>query len=165
MQKRIGALLLPAFILLFGCSTAPMVTTATTTETSGPLYETLFALDKEAFAAFNSCDVSGQLQKHASFFSESVEFYHDKGGVTWTRSEMLANTEKYVCGNFRRELVEGSFRVYPIKDFGAIVQGVHTFCQFKSGTCEGKAEFLIVWRQQGDQWRITRVLSFGHRPA
>jgi hypothetical protein len=150
---------------MWGCSTIPTVPAALTTETSGQLYEMVLELDKKTFAAFNSCAASGQLLKHAEFFSEDVEFYHDKGGVTWTRAEMLANTEKYVCGNFRRELVEGSFRVYPVKDFGAIAKGVHKFCQFKSGACEGAAEFLIVWRQQTNKWSITRVLSFGHRPA
>ena len=33
---------------------------------------------------------------------QRVEFYHDTGGVTWTRQDMIANTEKYVCGKFRR---------------------------------------------------------------
>lgn len=133
---------------------------ASAVETTGPLYETVLALDKEVFAAFNTCAAPGQLQRHAEFFSEAVEFYHDKGGVTWNRVEMLANTAKYVCGNFSRELVPGSFRVYPVKDFGAIAQGVHKFCQFKSGACEGAAEFFIVWQQQGSRWSITRVFSF-----
>jgi Domain of unknown function (DUF4440) len=162
LQKSLGALLLLILSLIGGCSTAP---TVPSTDTSGQLYATVLALDKEAFDAFNTCAVPGQLQKHARFFAEGVEFYHDKGGVTWTRAEMLANTEKYVCGNFSRELVQGSFRVYPIKDFGAIAQGVHKFCQFKSGVCEGAAEFVIVWRQQGNSWSITRVLSYGHRPT
>jgi hypothetical protein len=165
LQKPLSVLLLPALSLICGCSTAPAVPTAPSAETSGQLYETVLALDKATFAAFNSCATPGQLQKHAEFFAEGVEFYHDKGGVTWTRAEMLANTEKYVCGNFSRELVQGSFRVYPIKDFGAIAQGAHKFCQFKSGACEGAAEFLIVWRQQGNKWSITRVLSYGHRPT
>ena len=78
---------------------------------------------------------------------------------------MLATTEKYVCGNFRRELVPGSLRVYPIKNFGAISQGVHRFCQFKSDACEGAADFLMIWQQEGSNWVITRVLSYGHRPA
>jgi Domain of unknown function (DUF4440) len=164
--RKLRFIFLPlAFSLMWGCSIAPTVPTAPSTETSGQLYETVLKLDKETFAAFNNCAAPGQLQKHAEFFSEAVEFYHDTGGVTWNRAEMLANTEKYVCGNFSRELVAGSFRVYPIKDFGAIAQGVHKFCQFKSGKCEGAAEFLIVWRQQGNKWSITRVLSFGHRPA
>ena len=133
--------------------------------TPGPLFDTIAALDTQAFAAFNTCAQPGQLQKHADFFSETVEFYHDTGGVTWNRKEMLANTEKYVCGNFRRELVPGSLRVYPIKDFGAISQGVHRFCQFKSGVCEGEADFLMVWRHEGGRWTITRVMSYGHRPV
>jgi hypothetical protein len=162
LQKSLSAFLLLSLSLIGGCGTAPPAPSA---ETSGQLYETVLALDREAFTAFNTCAVPGQLQKHAAFFSEGVELYHDKGGVTWTRTEMLANTEKYVCGNFSRELVQGSFRVYPIKDFGAIAQGVHKFCQFKSGACEGAAEFLIVWRQQGNTSSITRVLSYGHRPS
>ena len=60
------------------------------------------------------------------------------------------------------EYASNSFR---LKDFGAIAQGVHKFCQFKSGTCEGAAEFLIVWRKEGGRWSITRVLSYGHRPT
>jgi Domain of unknown function (DUF4440) len=164
LRNSLGALALALLSLVAACSTSPSTPGASATDTAGPLYEKVSALDTEVFAAFNTCDAAGQLQRHAQFFSEAVEFYHDKGGVTWTRSEMLTNTEKYVCGNFRRELIPGSLRVYPIKDFGAIAQGAHRFCQFKSGTCEGAAEFLIVWQQQGTKWSITRVLSFGHRP-
>ena len=116
------------------------------------------------FDAFNSCSSPGQLQKHASYFAPDVEFYHDTGGVTWSRQEMLANTEKNACGNFRRELVPGTFKVFPIKDFGAIEQGSHRFCQFASGKCEGIADFVMVWRNQNGSWQITRVLSYGHRP-
>ncbi|HET6782312.1 MAG TPA: DUF4440 domain-containing protein, partial [Pseudoxanthomonas sp.] len=56
----------------------------------------------------------------------------------------------------------GSLKVYPIKDFGAIAQGVHRFCQLDSSKCEGAADFAIVWRLHDGQWRITRVLSYGH---
>jgi len=37
---------------------------------------------------------------------------------------MIANTEKNVCGKFRRELVLGSLEVFQVKDFGAIERGV-----------------------------------------
>jgi Domain of unknown function (DUF4440) len=163
MKKLTLSLLIPLMGLLTACSTAPSLHSPPSAETSGPLYETVHALDQAVFAAFNTCAMPGQLAQHAAYFSESVEFYHDKGGVTWSRREMLANTEKYVCGHFSRELVPGSLRVYPIKDFGAIAQGVHRFCQFKSGACEGAAEFVMVWEQKAGQWQITRVLSFGHR--
>ena len=123
------------------------------------------ALDAAVFDAFNHCSEPSRLQEHAGYFSADVEFYHDTGGVTWTRDAMIANTGKYVCGHFTRELVPGSMKIYPIRDFGAVSQGVHRFCQIASGQCEGLADFVIVWRKQDGQWRITRVLSYGHRAA
>lgn len=164
MTKRLGALAFATFGFLAACSTQSALTGTAPPETPGPLFEELAALDAEVFDAFNNCALPGQLQKHAEYFSEDVEFYHDTGGVTWSRKEMLANTEKHVCGHFRRELVPGSLRVYPIKDYGAIAQGVHRFCQLESTVCEGAAEFLIVWHREGSTWSITRVSSYGHRP-
>lgn len=123
------------------------------------------ALDSAVFDAVNHCSDPARLQEHADYFAPDVEFYHDTGGVTWTRDEMIANTRKYVCGNFTRELVAGSMEVYPVKDFGAISRGAHRFCQVASGKCEGMADFVIVWRKQDGKWRITRVLSYGHRAA
>lgn len=127
------------------------------------LTATIAALDTATFNAFNHCDQPGQLEKYGSHFATKLEFYHDMGGVTWTRNAMVANTKKNVCGHFRRELVPGSMRVYPIKDFGAIEQGEHTFCQFDSGKCEGIADFVIVWRLRDKRWEATRVFSYGHR--
>lgn len=127
------------------------------------LERTIAELDAATFDAFNRCTDSKQLERHADFFAEDVEFYHDTGGVTWNRAAMLANTRKNVCGNFTRELIPGSLKVYPIKDFGAIEQGSHRFCQVASGKCEGLADFTIVWHQTKAGWKITRVLSYGHR--
>ncbi|HNV07157.1 MAG: nuclear transport factor 2 family protein [Dokdonella sp.] len=130
-----------------------------------PLSETIAALDSAVFDAFNRCAAPEQLAKHASYFAENVEFYHDTGGVTWNRADMLANTSRNACGKFTRELVPGSLAVFPIKDFGAIEQGSHRFCQTDASKCEGLADFTILWRHSGGRWEITRVLSYGHRPA
>lgn len=129
------------------------------------LTATIATLDTAVFDAFNHCAEPAQLDRHASYFDPAVEFYHDTGGVTWTREAMLDNTRKYACGKFTRELVPGSLAVYPVAGFGAIARGEHRFCQAGAGTCEGQADFVIVWRYQDGQWRITRVLSFGHRAA
>jgi hypothetical protein len=134
-------------------------------QAASALTDEISALDSKVFDAFNHCGEPGRLDEHAGYFSPDVEFYHDTGGVTWTRDEMIANTRKYVCGNFTRELVPGTLKVYPVKEFGAISQGLHRFCQLASGQCEGLADFVIVWRQQAGQWEITRVLSYGHRAA
>ena len=163
MSKAIA--LIASALLLAACATSTSRSSPPTQATAAvdTLTTTISALDTAVFDAFNRCSDPAQLQRHAGYFAEDVEFYHDTGGVTWNRKDMLANTEKYVCGHFRRELVAGSLRVYPIKDFGAIEQGTHVFCQFDTGACEGTADFLIVWRKLGDSWRITRVLSYGHR--
>jgi hypothetical protein len=154
-------------VLLFvvACVFASAATQAAEASQSDALTQTITQLDSEAFDAFNRCADPVQLQRHAGFFSESVEFYHDNGGVTWNRADMLANTKKHACGNYTREVVPGSLIVYRIKDFGAIELGSHRFCQIASRQCEGLADFTIVWQQTDAGWKITRVLSYGHRAA
>lgn len=130
------------------------------------LISTIAALDDAAFAAFNRCEDPAQLDRYASFFEPDVEFYHDLGGVTWTRDAMIAQTRANVCGKFQRELVPGTLKVWPIKGYGALARGEHSFCHYKPGggthPCEGRAEFTILWRHHDDQWTITRVFSYGH---
>ena len=147
-------------VLLFGA-----VESAAAAERSPEqLTQVIDGLDTAVFDAFNRCADPAQLQKHAEHFANDVEFYHDTGGVTWTREAMLANTRQYACGKFTRELVPGSLVVHPVRGFGAIAQGRHRFCQNGDGTCDGLADFTIVWQRLHDgQWRITRVLSYGHR--
>ena len=165
MKKRIPLVAALIAVTALGASSAfASSDQPTTKQATHSLFDTISALDTAVFDAFNSCSSQGQLQKHGSYFAPDVEFYHDNGGVTWSRREMLAKTEKNVCGHFRRELVPGTLKVFPIKDFGAIEQGSHRFCQFASGKCEGIAYFVIVWRNHNGSWKITRVLSYGHRP-
>ncbi|MGI4875852.1 MAG: nuclear transport factor 2 family protein [Janthinobacterium lividum] len=119
------------------------------------------ALDASVFSAYNRCD----LTVFSGYFEPKVAFYHDTGGATFDRETMVANTRKYICGKVRRELIPASFHVYPIKDFGAIEEGEHRFCELATGRCEGIAKFVMVWRKQDGAWRITNVLSYGHRAA
>lgn len=127
------------------------------------LTATVAKLDAEMFDAFNHCDKPGQLDKYASYFDSHIEFYHDNGGVTWTRDVMIAQTKAHVCGKYRRELVAGSLKVSPVKDFGAIATGSHIFCQVGGNKCEGIAEFTLIWRLRDGVWQVTRALSYGHR--
>ena len=129
------------------------------------LTTTVATLDRAVFDSFNRCQDPAQLEKHAGYFDPEVEFYHDTGGVTWTREAMLENTRKHACGHYTRELVAGSLQVFPVKDFGAIAQGSHRFCEVATGKCEGLADFVMLWRRHDGTWSITRVLSYGHRPA
>jgi len=129
------------------------------------LHATIAALDAAVFEAFNHCSDPEQLQKHATYFAPDLEFYHDNAGVTWSREKFITDVEKNVCGNYSRELVPGTLKVYRVHDFGAIAQGVHRFCHFDTGKCEGMADFVMVWRFKDGEWQITRALSYGHRAS
>lgn len=131
---------------------------------SSTLFATVSRLDAGLFGSFNHCSSAKELQKHASYLAPNLEFYHDTGGVTWSRRDYLANTKKNVCGVFRRELVASSLEIFPVKDYGAIEQGRHRFCYIKSGKCFGEAQFLILWHHLSDTWVATRMFSYGHHP-
>jgi hypothetical protein len=127
--------------------------------TGDALTRTIAALDTKVFDAFNSCD----LKTFGEYFTFNVEFYHDLGGVTWTRKRMVHNTRKNICGKVRRELIAGSLEVYPIKGYGAVQMGTHRFCQQGSGDCTGIGRFTHVWKRVGKAWVVTRVISYDHR--
>jgi len=132
--------------------------------TSAPdsLYQKILALDTAMFDSFNSCTDPAQLEKHTSFFVKDLEFYHDNGGASWTRDDYMKSVHDNVCGKFHRELDVASFRVWPIKDYGAISQGTHRFCHTPT-TCEGVGQFTMVWRERDGQWQVTRMMSYDHR--
>ncbi|WP_334178808.1 nuclear transport factor 2 family protein [Pseudoxanthomonas sp.] len=138
---------------------------ATTERTAEQLSQAIDVVDAAVFDAFNRCADPAQLAKHAAYFDEGVEFYHDNGGVTWTRDEMIGRTRANVCGHYRRERVPGTLAVFPIKGFGAIAQGTHRFCDLSGTTCAGEADFVMIWREQDGRWQVTRVLSYAHRPT
>lgn len=124
---------------------------------SQSLHDTIAKLDSVFFHAYNTCD----LDKQTLFYSDSLEFYHDKAGLSTSKTEMLEATKNNVCGKVTRELVEGSIEVYPIKDFGAVEIGYHRFYNKndKPGTPSEPGKFIIIWKQTGDRWQISRVVS------
>lgn len=128
------------------------------------LFSTVSKLDADLFDTLDHCASPDQLQKHASYFAPNLEFYHDTGGVTWSRRDYMENTRNHVCGQFRRVLIPGSFQVFPIKDYGALEQGNQKFCWIASGKCFGEGQFLILWQHQDSHWVVTRAFSYGHHP-
>jgi len=130
------------------------------TPRSGRLYDELAAMDRELFnAAFVDCDAA----KFKSLFIEGAEFYHDRDGAKYGEDVTRLNGCPRDEG-VTRTLEEGSLEVYPIKDFGAVQLGRHTFT--KTGE-EGVtiAQFVHLWRHSEGRWRLARVLSFDHRPV
>jgi hypothetical protein len=129
------------------------------TPRSGRLFDELAAMDRELFeAAFVNCD----REKFRSLFTGDAEFYHDRdGAMTGPKVTELRGCPR--DEGVRRVLVEGSLEVYPIRDFGAIQIGRHTFTRDGEEGSE-IAQFVHLWRYSGGQWRLARVLSFDHRP-
>ncbi len=143
-------------ILFFAPCTAAF--SAPTSQENSELAQEVERLDSQLFGAYNRCDLAA----YGQWFSSDVEFYHDDGGVTVGRDIILENTRRYICGKVERVLVPGSLKVYPIKDYGALEEGEHTFRSLAQGQGGGIAKFVIVWKHIGDAWQATRVMSYGH---
>ncbi|MEX0275275.1 MAG: nuclear transport factor 2 family protein [Flavobacteriaceae bacterium] len=121
------------------------------------LHATMLALDKLFFDAYNNCDMETQ----ATLISEDLEFYHDQGGLATSKQEILESIEKNICGKVTRTLVSGSLEVSPIPGYGAAVVGLHQFRNHAEpeGTPSKKSRFVAIWKQTGDQWQMTRIIS------
>jgi hypothetical protein len=123
------------------------------------LYDTIVKLDSTFFNAYNSCLVN--LDKYASFYSDSLEFYHDQGGLSRSKAEIVEATKNNICGKVTRELVRGSIEVYPIKGFGAVEIGLHIFHNNQEPPPREPrvGRFVIIWQHTAGGWKITRVVS------
>lgn len=120
------------------------------------LYEEIVQMDKIYFDAYNTCDMETQ----ASLYDEDIEFYHDKGGLATSKSELLESLEKNICGKVTRELVEGSIEVYPIANFGAVQIGMHKFFNNQEPDAISKpSKFITIWRKTEESYKISRVIS------
>lgn len=123
---------------------------------SQELHDTIVRLDSLLFHAYNTCD----LKTYASFFSEDLEFYHDKGGLDTSKANSIEGVRKYVCGKVTRELLKGSIEVSPVPNHGAVQIGMHRFHNNQEPDAPSYyARFVIVWKREKDGWKVTRVIS------
>ncbi|MDV7698687.1 nuclear transport factor 2 family protein [Chryseobacterium soli] len=130
---------------------------------SAELFNQISKEDSLVFEAFNQCDTLNY-RKH---FKDDLEFYHDLGGLTiGIENEMKSIREMCSRGNnIRRELVDGSMEVYPLKNYGAVEIGVHRFYHRNKGQSEklsGEYKFIHIWQFADGMWKISRIISYGH---
>lgn len=124
------------------------------------LFQKILQLDNQVFDAFNRRDTIS----FASMFSKDLEFFHDKGGLTGygETTGFLQSTIRN-GSDLQRTLVPGTLEVYPIPGYGAIQTGMHEFCHTEQNKKDcGRFKFLHIWKQTGDHWQITRVVSYDH---
>jgi len=146
--------------------------------TAGPkatqaLYDGLLKADAEFFAAvFDTCDIATVRR----YVTDDFEFFHDKGGLVYTSGAAFVRGIEEKCQRqrdgvdflSRRELVKESMQVYPLDNYGAVQTGTHRFFAISSDKPDRLtevAQFTQVWKDEGGQWRLARVLSYDHRLA
>ena len=130
---------------------------------SKELYDTIAHMDSIFFAAFNMKN----LVELKALLSQDLEFYHDLGGFTSYDQNIEAFNRAFGSERkVRRELAENSLEIYPVKDYGAIETGIHRFYATEKGQPEelsSEAKFVHVWRKEGGEWKISRIISYGHQ--
>ena len=153
-------------ILLSACSTSKNNLGAQVkgySPVSKDLYDSIAYLDSVFFNAFNT----RSFDKLKTLLSENLEFYHDLGGVTNYNQNMDAFKRTFESDRrVRRKLVEGTLEVYPIKDYGAVETGIHRFYATEKGQQEqlsSEAKFVQIWQKKDGEWKITRIISYGHQ--
>ena len=133
---------------------------------------TVLSLDSAFWGTYNTCDATS----FDKYFTNDIEFYHDKGGIMKGIDELVATTKRNLCSddNFRlrREAVPGTVKFFPLKSdnkvYGAILSGQHVFYILQKGKSprpDGLARFTHLWLLTDAGWRMSRVLSYDHGPA
>ena len=164
--KAITFLILTITLLTFACSISKTNRSKQLNNyspVSKDLYDTIAHLDSVFFKAFNTRN----LDQLKALISDNLEFYHDLGGVTDHNQNVEAFKKTFESDRrVRRELVEGTLEVYPIKDYGAVETGIHRFYATEKGQQEklsSEAKFVQVWQNKDGGWKITRIISYGHQ--
>lgn len=128
----------------------------------------VISADARYWQAFNACDFAAMEQ----LFTDDVEFYHDKTGLTSSRAAVLDSLRKGPCANpqmhLRREAVEDSLRFHPLAGGYALISGKHRFYARegdKPERLDGQAEFTNLWQSVDGHWRMRRVFSYAHGPV
>ncbi|WBX71985.1 nuclear transport factor 2 family protein [Tenacibaculum retecalamus] len=120
------------------------------------LHNEIVKMDSIYFTAYNTCDMKTQ----ANLYDEDLEFFHDKGGLSTSKSNLLKTLEKNICGKVTRTLIKGSIEVYPIKNYGAVQIGYHKFYNNQEPNAKSTpSKFIVIWKQKNKQWKITKVIS------
>ena len=113
-------------------------------------------LDSIFFTAYNTCD----LDQQSELISEDIEFFHDKGGLSTSKSDIMEAMKNNICGKVTRELIKGSIEVYPILNYGAVQIGYHKFFNNQEpDAISNPSKFITIWKNENDTWQMSRIVS------
>jgi len=124
------------------------------------LFEKVAKLDSSLFAAYNSKNLD--LMK--TYFTKDLEWYQDNGGlIDFEKVFENFNSIFYRDYDLKRNLIKESLEVHPIEGYGAIEIGKHQFKHIENGKLEiGIFKFLMIWKNDNGNWKISRVVSYDH---
>ncbi|MCB0463619.1 MAG: nuclear transport factor 2 family protein [Flavobacteriaceae bacterium] len=113
-------------------------------------------LDSLFFTAYNTCD----LDQQSELISEDIEFFHDKGGLSTSKSDIMEAMKNNICGKVTRELIKGSIEVYPIHNYGAVQIGYHKFFNNQEpDAISNPSKFITIWKNENNTWQMSRIVS------
>ena len=120
------------------------------------LYNKIVQLDSILFDAYNNC----KMNISEELYSDSIEFYHDRGGLSTSKKGLLEALKNNICGKVTRHLVPGSIEVSPIPGYGAVEIGEHSFYNNKEPDAPSKpSRFVVLWQYKNDKWQVREVIS------
>ncbi len=149
-----------AILLFFSLVSVSLHAQAQSSPEAKALYAEIVHMDSAVFNAFNTRDID----KLKTFFSMDLEIYQDNTGLRNYTQAMEAFSglfkKDYIL---KRELITQSMEVYPIKEFGAIQTGQHTFCHTENGKRECSTfKFVHIWEKKEGNWKIKRLVTYDH---
>ena len=119
-----------------------------TSQEKSELYAEILHMDSLLFAAFNTRNID--LMK--TFFTKDLEVYQDNIGVRNYTESMNAFKNLFNRKDIlQRKLQLSSLEVFPVKGYGAIQTGTHSFCHMENDKpiC-GTFRFVHVWQKTND---------------
>lgn len=127
-----------------------------------PLAAEIAAADARLFGGLNDRDI-GPMK---AGFSTRLEFYHDRTGLTGYAENIAIFEQNFKAPNrIRRLAMPETVEVFPAGPNHAMHIGQHRFCNQPS-PAEQEAcsiyRFSMVWEREDGQWKLLRVLSYGH---
>lgn len=148
---------------------APIHLTPGAAPASPDVVATLAEKDRLLFDAAFGC----KLDVLKPLIADDFEFFHDKHGLNMTSGAQFVQAITDGCKRqeagtdfrARRELVPGTMTVHMIGTWGAMQMGTHRFYALRTGKPDQlteTGEFIDVWKREGDDWKLARVISYDH---
>ena len=121
------------------------------------LYDTIVALDKIYWKAYNNGDVN----KVIDFMTDDHEFYHDEEGVLFTKEKNAEVWKKFYAMDLGvvGETVGGTNEIYEIPGYGALQIFYQRFYDKKDPEWSKPARAITVWKETPNGWLQSRVFS------